>query len=168
MTYPPRNLERIKAILDHIEAHPETWNQRNWHCGTTHCFAGHAQLAAGMLANDKTVRADAREWLSLTRAEADYYFARARTLDQLRELLVPLDADGYDHSGFNRAGFNRDGHNGDGYDRGGYDHSGFNRAGFNREGYDRAGYDRDGYDRNGYDRDGFGRDGFNRSIKDQA
>jgi hypothetical protein len=28
------------TVLDHIDAHPETWNQLRWRCGTTACFAG--------------------------------------------------------------------------------------------------------------------------------
>ncbi|MDE2000043.1 MAG: hypothetical protein KGI52_14085, partial [Burkholderiales bacterium] len=92
MTYPPRNIERIRAILEHLEAHRETWYQARWHCGTTHCFAGHAQIAAGKAPDDDTASADAREWLSLTRAEADWYFSPNRTLSELRTLLEPLDS----------------------------------------------------------------------------
>ncbi|WIM97806.1 hypothetical protein ACTOB_001360 [Actinoplanes oblitus] len=37
-------------VLDHIDAHPETWNQRKWDCGTTACFAGHAvRLSGGII-----------------------------------------------------------------------------------------------------------------------
>lgn len=37
-----------RAVLDHIEAHPEQWSQRYWHspCCTTHCIAGTACLLA--------------------------------------------------------------------------------------------------------------------------
>lgn len=33
------NAELAYLVLDHIDAHPEDWNQRNW-CGTAKCFAG--------------------------------------------------------------------------------------------------------------------------------
>lgn len=36
----------LKAI-QRIKRHPETWNQRNWHCGTAFCMAGHVCLLAG-------------------------------------------------------------------------------------------------------------------------
>jgi hypothetical protein len=40
------NIERINRVIEHIEAHPESWDQRFWaartECGTTHCAAGWA------------------------------------------------------------------------------------------------------------------------------
>jgi hypothetical protein len=125
------NRENYRKVLDQIEAHPETWNQSFWHCGTTHCFAGWAQILSGKPADDGTVRRDARIYLDLSLIEADYLFAPQRTLDDLR--------DGYNRDGYNRAGLDRDG---------------YNRAGYNRDGYNRDGLDRDGLDRAGYDRDG--------------
>lgn len=38
------NKERCEQVLQWIEAHPENWNQEAWHCGTTHCFAGVAEM----------------------------------------------------------------------------------------------------------------------------
>jgi hypothetical protein len=35
------------AVLDQIDAHPETWNQGTWDCGTAACFAGWAVRLAG-------------------------------------------------------------------------------------------------------------------------
>ncbi len=99
VTYPPRNLERIKATLDKIKADPSCWGQAQWHCDTAHCFGGHGQLAMGVAPNSKTARADAREWFSLTKAEADYYFFPSRTIKQLEELLEPLDGQGRDRDG---------------------------------------------------------------------
>lgn len=34
------NVELAENILEYIEAHPDEWDQRTWHCGTTYCFAG--------------------------------------------------------------------------------------------------------------------------------
>jgi hypothetical protein len=49
MTAP--NAELAWRVLDQIDAHPETWNQRDWasegSCGTAYCFAGWAALLAG-------------------------------------------------------------------------------------------------------------------------
>lgn len=63
---PVPNLPLLRKVLDHIDAHPEEWNQGTWGenfatysdpeaakryeearlgrplCGTTHCIAGHA------------------------------------------------------------------------------------------------------------------------------
>lgn len=43
---PTPNTALARRVLEHIEAHPEQWNQRRWavrsECGTSFCFAGHA------------------------------------------------------------------------------------------------------------------------------
>lgn len=33
--------------LDHIDAHPESWDQRRWWCGTSGCFAGWTVTLSG-------------------------------------------------------------------------------------------------------------------------
>lgn len=39
MTAPTKpNAELAYAVLDQIDAHPETWDQGDWDCGTTACF----------------------------------------------------------------------------------------------------------------------------------
>ncbi len=135
------NVENFRRVLEHIKAHPEDWDQSVWHCGTTRCFAGHAQIMSGKPADHTTARRDARAWLDLSSAEANYFFAK---------WLALID--------FERAvDFGEDGYCSDGYDRSGYDRDGYNRAGYSRDGYDRAGYSRSGYDRHGYDSEGLDR-----------
>ena len=34
------NVELAYQVLDIIKNNPEHWNQKYWHCGTSHCFAG--------------------------------------------------------------------------------------------------------------------------------
>lgn len=46
MTEAP-NAELAYQVLDQIDAHPETWNQRVWDCGTAACFAGWAVRLSG-------------------------------------------------------------------------------------------------------------------------
>src|SRR5690348_5458725 len=41
------NIELLEKVLKHIEDNPETWDQGNWRCGTSYCFAGHAVLLSG-------------------------------------------------------------------------------------------------------------------------
>src|SRR3990167_6733018 len=36
-----------RKILDRIEANPKCFDMADWHCGTTHCRAGHAIDLAG-------------------------------------------------------------------------------------------------------------------------
>lgn len=38
MTAP--NAALAYQVLDHIDAHPESWDQKRWWCGTSGCFAG--------------------------------------------------------------------------------------------------------------------------------
>lgn len=38
MTTP--NAELAYRVLDHIDAHPESWIQKTWWCGSGGCFAG--------------------------------------------------------------------------------------------------------------------------------
>ena len=140
-----KNIENCKLVLQKIKENPDQWNQGDWHCGTSHCFAGWAQILAGKEANDGTARRDARIFLGLNRHEADYYFSAYRTLDDLETVV---------EDGYNRAGYDCDCYNRAGYNRAGYDCDGYNRDGYNRAGYDCAGYNRAGYDCDGYDRDG--------------
>lgn len=52
MTTP--NAALAYKVLDHIDAHPESWNQRTWWCETAGCFAGWACALSG----DKPVQYD--------------------------------------------------------------------------------------------------------------
>ena len=142
------NQANYDAVIAKITENPACWDQMKWHCGTVHCFAGWAQILSGRQADGPTTRRDARKWLELTLAEADYLFAGQRTLGELV------------------AGYNRDGYDSAGYDRDGYDSQGYDSAGYNRDGYDSAGYDRDGYDSDGYNRAGYHRDGYDRDGLD--
>jgi hypothetical protein len=38
------NKELLKSTLKLIKENPEHWNQEEWHCGTSHCFAGLVEL----------------------------------------------------------------------------------------------------------------------------
>jgi hypothetical protein len=96
------NKERFKQVLDQIQQHPETWKQDTWHCGTTHCFAGWAQILSGCEANTDTARRDARIWLDLSIAEADWLFSPMSTMENFVEMLE-------NRAGYNRAGYDRDG-----------------------------------------------------------
>lgn len=40
------NQKLLKKIVAYIKANPEHWNQGSWHCGTSHCVAGFAELDA--------------------------------------------------------------------------------------------------------------------------
>jgi hypothetical protein len=42
-----KNIALMRRVLEHIETHPETWDQKFWRCGSAMCFAGHAAFFAG-------------------------------------------------------------------------------------------------------------------------
>lgn len=116
--------------MDHIENDPSCWDQKSFHkrnvtppCGTTHCFAGLAQILSGKPADDFSCLADAREFLGLTKEESYYYFDKNRTFAELKTALE----DWYDKDGFDRYGYNKDG-----FDRTGYDVSGHDDLGDRR------------------------------------
>lgn len=53
------NADLAYRVLDHIDAHPELWDQSHWGCGTAACFAGHAiRLSGGVIAGDTNTDAE--------------------------------------------------------------------------------------------------------------
>ena len=109
LTYP-----RLRAIVDRIKADPSCWDQSDWHCGTAHCIAGHAQLDAlsadrreeflrryhrTNLAQLSSWLGDTfgcvsarpfkagKDWLGLTFAEANHLFRPKTTLEEIEALL---------------------------------------------------------------------------------
>ena len=125
--FPEIQVENLKAVLHQIETHPETWKQSSWHCGTSHCFAGWAQIMAGKPALDSTVRVDARKWLGLTAYEMNDISDSWNDIDRIRALVAD-----YISPDYNRAGYNCDGYDRDGWDRDGWDFDGLNRQNLTR------------------------------------
>ncbi len=41
------NIELMRLALKEIEREPETWDQSDWHCGTSCCFAGKVAMISG-------------------------------------------------------------------------------------------------------------------------
>jgi hypothetical protein len=112
------NKENIQKFIDLVKSNPACWDQAHWHCGTTHCFAGHGQIMSGRPANTETVRKDARIFYDLNKGDADWAFNPNRTLEDIEQLVV---SNGYDCDGYNRDGYNRYGYDCDGYDCDGLD-----------------------------------------------
>lgn len=92
------NLERFKAVLEHIQKNPESWDQDTYTaepvdhpCGTACCFAGRTLLMFGSEENKRHVtegtervfsciREPAREALELDTEQAEWLFASDREL----------------------------------------------------------------------------------------
>ena len=86
------NTERYLAILDRIKKDPSCHKQDWWHCGTAHCFAGHAQIDSGLPINDTTCATDASDWLGISPAFAVWLFASNRTVADFEAFYSWTDA----------------------------------------------------------------------------
>src|SRR6476619_6827832 len=113
------NVPLLLKALDHIEHHPDEWDQEKWICGTTACFAGHAVLIdGGVPAPDRNgvfvkarddddpecvfqrpegaitaVRDRATRILRLTRWRAGFLFDGGNTLNDVRAEVYRLAGD---------------------------------------------------------------------------
>lgn len=97
------NKRRFIRVLEAIEANPEHWNQNHWHCGTSHCFAGFAELQKfglkSSLSEDEvrgilvhralfSTFLTAQYYLGLDSDQASWLFSSARTLDDFRRVRL--------------------------------------------------------------------------------
>lgn len=86
----PLGQQRLLAIVGRITQRPECWDQRYYHCNTSHCVAGHAQLDATGRADIQTVLDDAVRWLELPRLCSDDWPPEMRWLFRTRRTLAEL------------------------------------------------------------------------------
>lgn len=106
------NVPLLRKTLEHIEAHPEEWDQLTWRCETAMCFAGHAADLTGAqwVGSGKYITADpaidhpldiwssgvtsasarAQTVLGLDEDQAAWLFAGSNTLDDLRCIVGEL------------------------------------------------------------------------------
>jgi hypothetical protein len=87
------NLKLLRKIVKHIKANPDTWRQSAWHCGTSHCVAGFAELdAAGYSLGSAAFNSklDAKRWWDKPSSGSAWYtrtrfwrFIQARRKQQL-------------------------------------------------------------------------------------
>lgn len=103
----------LAAAVNHIIQHPETWDQYYWHCGSTHCIAGHCEIlgTGGQTPNPGPAVA---AMIGISRRDANWLFDGSRTLVEIHrfagELMDGYDRDGFSRSGYDRAGYDRAGH----------------------------------------------------------
>jgi hypothetical protein len=108
--------ERLQKVVKWIETHPARWYQPSWHCGTSHCVAGVAQLFARGIDLDEDFgdyemprdaaedhgldpMADASRWLGLTEPQYRGLFFYTNTLDfvDLRYRVAQIIESPYDY-----------------------------------------------------------------------
>jgi hypothetical protein len=153
-----RGAELLRAAVNQIIEHPETWIPHEWHCGTTqpgnvHCLARWCQILGALRENVNPN--EVRELLGVSVEDANWLWSPRRTLSDLRYYAKETLAG---RAVFDSYGLGRDGFDRDGFDIRGLDANGRDRGGFGSDyGYD--GYDCHGFDRDGYNRAGRGRGG---------
>jgi hypothetical protein len=114
VTAPTPNAALAYQVLDHLDAHPEQWNQRDWAiqrpCGTAFCFAGWAAVLSGreilwwnadrvVIHGDYVVDArdeEGRQWIGDAAREAlgiddsGNLFASSNTREDLGRLVAEI------------------------------------------------------------------------------
>ena len=94
------NKELMLNTLAAIKANPQHWDQTSWHCGTTHCFAGFAELLSRNLSLDTYIDGyEINDWevndyaiakLGLTDDQAVQLFDADNTLEDLERIVGVL------------------------------------------------------------------------------
>lgn len=149
-----RGAELLRAAVNQIIEHPETWTQHDWHCVTPHNSDAHSvakwcQILSGL--PDSASPEAVRERLGVSVKDANWLFSPRRTLSDLRYYAKNMLAG---RATFDDYGHGRDGFDRDGFDINGVDINGRDRADFGYDGFDHDGFDRDGFDRRGRGRGG--------------
>jgi hypothetical protein len=88
------NVELINQTKDWMNAHPEHHDQMLWHCGTSHCFFGIAEMLSKgkspsecFLGNSDNTYEFSKSALGLTEAQACYLCSKQRTIDEINEAV---------------------------------------------------------------------------------
>lgn len=88
------NVELMRKTRDWMNAHPEYHDQTTWHCGTSHCFFGIAEIlhlrqnpSEVFHGDDKKTYEFARKALGLTIWQADYLSCVSRTIDEINKAV---------------------------------------------------------------------------------
>ena len=145
--------ELCLAVKD-AQDNPNHWNQRYWHCNTSHCIAGFADMRRNALLPQGAWPHNQR--ISAFAIDYPYWgidaeiFSSGNTLKTILGCLEHIRVHGFE--------YNRKGYGEDSYDREGYDKDGYDREGYDSQGYGEDGYNKDGYNKDGYDEDGYRND----------
>ena len=100
------NVELLQKTLDTIKANPQHWSQNSWHCGSSHCFAGFAELIANAVPietheddvlNMRRIKKlgvstpiEAERLLGISDEDGDVLFYGYNTLEQLERMVAHL------------------------------------------------------------------------------
>lgn len=81
------NKELLVKTLAFIKANPETWDQGDWVCGTTMCFAGHACVLNG----DKLITDPDDDWQGCVQGVTDPHDGDPMHASERARLILGLD-----------------------------------------------------------------------------
>jgi hypothetical protein len=101
------NIELLQKTLGAIKDNPQHWNQKYWHCRTSHCFAGFAELIAHNIpintsahqidelrSNNKLIMGStpfvAEKLLGISDEDGCVLFHGYNTLEQLERMVLHL------------------------------------------------------------------------------
>ena len=99
------NVELLQKTLDAIKANPQHWDQTKWHCNTSHCFAGFAELISNNMPIDtdsEVLESDANFADMYTTISGGYAQTVWLAQDNARDLLgISVDDAGILFAGYN-------------------------------------------------------------------
>ena len=92
---PLRGPPLLRAVVNHILAHPEEWDQTRFHspCYSAHCVAGFCQIFAGHEIDSLMAWRQAQRELGISDSDAAWLFERTRTLPEIHGFAVNFLAD---------------------------------------------------------------------------
>lgn len=91
-------MSNLRKVLDWIKDNPEHWDQKRWHCGTSHCFIGVADMFLLGLSPKESVKHDSfygytavKAYLGITRSEFSMLCHSANTLQDLEFYIEQIE-----------------------------------------------------------------------------
>lgn len=82
------NIKLLKRIKRQILRNPKQFSMAHWHCGTTHCIAGWAQVLAGKAPDVHHAVWDARHALAISDEQADQLFYRTNWPKEIQDRWI--------------------------------------------------------------------------------
>jgi len=120
-----------RLALDHIHAHPEEWNQKEYHCESAHCWIGWCDKFLGNhKEGEEQVFQETINSMGLLGKDYKEFINSKNTLAKLEALHAFHSTGVYGVQGYDTDGFDRQGFDVDGFNYRGVDARGFHKRGF--------------------------------------
>jgi hypothetical protein len=92
-----------RQVMDFIEQNPQHHNQEQWHCGSSHCYAGFVEVFANAADPTRPFKSEgstqefAIEQLQISQNLAEYWFSGNRSKSELADLTAAFCGEIDDH-----------------------------------------------------------------------